>query len=290
MSEDWNTVDAKRSARDLEILRQRYRNHRDALSRLNGDAPTEQLATEYARLMSEIDRSLEKLNELDRGAASYSDLDATEIHQPRVAAGRPASAGDRVLAPGAAAPTLRDSEPLPRSYDPPVARPTNLPRLLLMAVVGVAVLAVLYFLVTRASSRKGNDRIVENDTVTTSAARTETQAPLVADTAPPPAASPLSAKPSTLDYGIIRKGTRKVLQVEVLNSGTTTIPIAVARSGCKCFFYEYPKDVAPKKKTAITVAVDGARAKVGPLEETIAVTSKSDPGVSTSFTVKATIK
>jgi Protein of unknown function (DUF1573) len=289
MPEDWNTVDAKRTARDLEILRQRYRNHREALSRLNGDAPTEALATEYARLMSEIDRALEKLNELDRDGGALPNLEATQIHEPRITGSRPSMAGERVLA-ASNAPTLADSATRPRTYDQPLGRQSNMPRLLLMAVVGVAVLAVLYFLVTRASTHKNSDRIVESDTAASSTTRTETQAPLVADTAPAVPASPLSAKPGVLDYGIIRKGTRKVLQVDVLNNGATAVPIVVARSTCKCLFYEYGKDVPPKGKTTVTVAVDGGRAKAGALEETIAVTSKGDPNLATSFTVKATIK
>jgi hypothetical protein len=288
MPEDWSTVDAKRTARDLEILRQRYRNHREALSRLNGDAPTELLATEYARLMSEIDRALEKLNELDRNGEALPNLEATQIHEPRMTGSRPSVAGERVLA-ASTAPTLADSETRPRTYDQPLGRQSNMTRLLLMAVVGLAVLAVLYFLVTRASARKSNDRIVESDTAASSTNRTET-APLVADTAPAVPASPISAKPAALDYGVIRKGTRKVLQVDVLNSGATAVPITVARSTCKCLFYEYGKDVPAKGKTTVTVAVDGGRAKAGTLDETIAVTSKGDPNIATSFTVKATIK
>jgi hypothetical protein len=198
-------------------------------------------------------------------------------------------AGERVLA-ASTAPTLADSETRPRTYDQPLGRQTNMTRLLLMAVVGLAVLAVLYFLVTRASAHKGNGQIVESGTAASSTTRTDTKAPLVADTAPAVPAPPLSAKPAVLDYGIIRKGTRKVLQVDVLNSGATAVPIVVTRSTCRCLFYEYSKDVPPKGKTTVTVAVDGGRAKAGTLDETIAVTSKGDPNIATSFTVKATIK
>jgi hypothetical protein len=38
------------------------------------------------------------------------------------------------------------------------------------------------------------------------------------------------------------------------------------------------------------VTVDGAKAKLGALHETIVVSSKKDPSVSTSFEVNATIR
>jgi len=40
----------------------------------------------------------------------------------------------------------------------------------------------------------------------------------------------------------------------------------------------------------VTVTVDGAKAKAGPLLESIKVTSKSDPTVVTTFDVTATVQ
>src|SRR6266542_715914 len=59
MSDDFGTVNVRRGdrAREIEVLRQHYRGHRDALSRLVADAPTEQLAGEYQRLITNIDEA-----------------------------------------------------------------------------------------------------------------------------------------------------------------------------------------------------------------------------------------
>src|SRR5512138_265563 len=67
MSDDFGTVNVRRGdrAREIEVLRQHYRGHRDALSRLAADAPTEQLAAEYNRLIAGIDDALRKLDELE---------------------------------------------------------------------------------------------------------------------------------------------------------------------------------------------------------------------------------
>src|SRR5687768_16133423 len=68
MSDDFETVNLRRAARDIEILRDHYREHRETLQQLAGAAPTEYLAAEYGRLISAIDVSLSKLDELDANA------------------------------------------------------------------------------------------------------------------------------------------------------------------------------------------------------------------------------
>ena len=66
MSEDFGTVNVRASARsrEIEMIRQHYRAHRDTLGRLAAEAPTEHLAAEYSRLIADIDTSLRKLDEL----------------------------------------------------------------------------------------------------------------------------------------------------------------------------------------------------------------------------------
>ena len=92
------------------------------------------------------------------------------------------------------------------------------------------------------------------------------------------------------DYGVIRKGTRAVRQFEVFNNGATPITIQVARSSCRCLFYDYHDKVAPQKKETITVTVDGAKAKTGPLREMLPVTVKGNPSLHGELTVQATIQ
>ena len=69
MSDDFGTVNVKRGdrAREIELLRQRYKAHRDALLQMAREAPSEQLAGEYHRLIRSVESSLAKLNELERG-------------------------------------------------------------------------------------------------------------------------------------------------------------------------------------------------------------------------------
>src|SRR5687767_2516201 len=72
MSDEFGTVNLSRGerAREIEVLRTHYRRHREMVNKLIADAPTEHLATEYGRLLQEIDASLAKLEELEgRGSA-----------------------------------------------------------------------------------------------------------------------------------------------------------------------------------------------------------------------------
>ena len=70
------------------------------------------------------------------------------------------------------------------------------------------------------------------------------------------------------------------------------LSIAVARSACKCLYYEYDAKakLPPKAKEALTVTIDGARAKAGALDEKIAVSSKDDPNATGTIGVRAVIK
>ena len=54
--------------------------------------------------------------------------------------------------------------------------------------------------------------------------------------------------------------------------------------------YNAKTKLAPKAKEALTVTIDGARAKAGALEEQIAVTSKDDPSANGTIGVRAVIK
>ena len=81
-------------------------------------------------------------------------------------------------------------------------------------------------------------------------------------------------------------------QFEITNLTSTPLSITVARSACRCLYYEYntKAKLAPKAKEALTVTVDGARAKAGALDESIAVTSKDDPNATGTIGVRAVIK
>src|SRR5688500_20033642 len=78
MSDDFGTINVRKGerTREIEVLRQHYRQHREGLARMTADAPTEHLAAEYQRLIIEIDRALGKLNELEGAGAAPPPLPA----------------------------------------------------------------------------------------------------------------------------------------------------------------------------------------------------------------------
>src|SRR5436309_9802073 len=110
MSDDFGTVNIKRGdrAREIEILRQHYRAHRDALVQMGREAPSEQLAAEYQRLVRSIETSLAKLDDLE-GATAASDVTQNDILRQKTEPGMkplsgPPSAGVYDTTPGAARP------------------------------------------------------------------------------------------------------------------------------------------------------------------------------------------
>jgi hypothetical protein len=288
MSDDFGTVSVKRGdrAREIEVLRQHYRTHRDALVRMVPDAPTEQLAAEYQRLVASIDASLRKLDELEgKGTASGT-----------VAVPTPAFAETQRMGTAPGNRPLVSSEPVTDhgigSYDGPSDRPSNNgSRVLLMLVIAVAVLGIIGWLIWRASSDKKTTtpQVIEQPPSTTSP---DTGTTAAVTPAPVVAAASIRIAPEVADYGTIRKGTRAVRQFEITNMSSTPLSITVARSACRCLYYEYDAKakLAPKAKEALTVTVDGARAKAGALDERIAVSSKDDPNATGTIGVRAVIK
>jgi hypothetical protein len=287
MSDDFGTVSVKRGdrAREIEVLRQHYRTHRDALVRMIPDAPTEQLAAEYQRLVASIDASLRKLDELEgKGTASGTVAVPTPAFNETQRMGT--APGNRPLV---------SPEPVTDhglgGYDGPVDQPSNNgSRGLLMLVIAIVVLSAIGWLIWRASSDKKSTtpQVIEQPASTTSP-DTTTAAVTPAPVAP---AASIRIAPEVADYGTIRKGTRAVRQFEITNLSATPLSISVARSACRCLYYEYDAKVklAPKAKEALTVTVDGARAKAGNLNESIAVTSKDDPNATGTIGVRAVIK
>lgn len=292
MSDDFGTVNVKRGdrAREIEVLRQHYRTHRDALMRMIPDAPTEQLAAEYQRLVASIDASMRKLDELEgKGTASGT----VAVPAPAFAETQRmgTAPGNRPLVSSGVSPEPVTDHGL-GGYDVPVDRPSNNgSRMLLMLVIAVAVLGIIGWLIWRASSdkKKATPQVIEQPASPTNA---DTAGTAAVTPVPVAAADSIRITPEVADYGTIRKGTRAVRQFEITNLSATPLSISVARSTCKCLYYEYDTKVklAPKAKEALTVTVDGARAKAGALNESIAVSSKDDPNATGTIGVRAVIK
>lgn len=306
MSDDFGTVSIRRGsgAREIEALRERYRQHRDSLMRLVSGAPTEHLAVEYQRLVRDIDASLAKLDALEGRRTGEVPI------PPATVADAPSSTSATappVVPPRTATPAREQGDPLrastelethPFISDPGESTvrgssPDETPslssqwRMLLIAVAAIIVLGVIGALIWRASS----DRKAESQQTWTASAVTETAPATITPVAPAPKTlAALVVEPSVVDFGNIAKGTRAARQLEIANNSTAPIAIEVSRSQCRCLYYEYAGQVAPKKKETITVTVDGARAKAGTLDETINVRAKKEPSITTNFQVTATVK
>jgi hypothetical protein len=275
MSDDFGTLSVKRGdrAREIEILRRHYREHRDVLARMIQEAPSEQLAAEYQRLVRSIDASLSKLDDLGRVE------DPSEVTQTDVVPERQEPGLKPLSATSAAG-----------MYDTTPGGATPQSRVALIVIAGLVVLGIIGTLIWRAS----RDRAAQPPVTTeTTAVANDTAAPATVapqPVAPPPTASALSAAPAIADYGTIRKGTRAVRQVEVTNTTAKQLDYTVSRSQCRCLYYEYTGKLAPNKKETLTVTVDGAKAKAGALAETLTIAAKKDPSITTTVQVTATIK
>jgi hypothetical protein len=294
MSDDFGTVNLRRGdrAREIEVLRGHYRRHREALVAMIDDAPTESLALQYQNIIAELDRSLSKLNELESGPlppAAPRPPEAPPRHPARTGAEPPP------MAP-AIAPTTAGMRPLAGSTDDdvydegtylpdtPAAREVPRSRLALIGVVALLALAAIAWLIWRASSdRRAPEGAVIEEPLTTADAGTVAPEPL----APP---SLLLATPESHDYGVVRKGNRAVRQFEIANNSEEPVSIEVARSACRCLYYEHAPVIPPKAKETLTVTVDGAKAKSGELQESLKISAKSDPTVATTVDVTATIQ
>jgi hypothetical protein len=265
MSDDFGTVNARRGerSREIEVLREHYRTHREALVRMSAEAPTEHLAAEYHRLIAEIDHSLRKLDELE----------ATPGQRPLVL------------------PTDTTG-----TYDATPGPDGSSSRIILIVLAGLVVLGAIAWMIWRASSdRRTPDRPVVEQTATTTTttdvpAETGTVVPAVTPV-PIAAAASIQVTPAVQDYGIIRRGTRAVREFELTNTGETPVTITVARSACRCLYYAFnSKQIPPKARETITVTVDAARAKSTTVDEQLSVTAKEDPSATATIGVRAEIR
>lgn len=257
MSDDFGTVNVSRSdrAREIEAMREQFRRHRESLQQLAADAPTERFASEYNRLIAELDAAMAKVDELEPGM-------------------RP------LVPPPRTIDSIADYEAKPGSSGS---------RVVLIAIIALIALAAIGWLIWKASSdRNKPPAIVETSTTATTA--TTTVEPSTTTEPPPEVVSVLTATPASTDYGTIHKGTRATRQFTIRNESDRPVTMQVARSTCRCLYYEYHAVIAPKGKETVTVTIDGAKAKAGQLRETIKVTAKGDPSIAASFDVTANIQ
>ncbi|HEX8152638.1 MAG TPA: hypothetical protein VF698_05905, partial [Thermoanaerobaculia bacterium] len=181
MSDEFGTVNYKRGdrAREIEILRQHYSHHRETILGLMGDAPTEHLAAEYQRLIHDIDASIAKIAELEGRPTSASG--AVPLPPPpavRAGAARPNAARPNA-ANAAYDPEVTEHDYVPPPPAPGEANPQS--RMMLMIVAGLVVLALIGWLIWRASSGRSPEGQVVDAPVTESVS--DTAADTAADAA-----------------------------------------------------------------------------------------------------------
>ena len=189
--------------------------------------------------------------------------------------------------------TQRIMQAVDRYDTSPGAGTSSSSRVILIVLIGLVVLGALTWLIWRASSqRPPSAQRTTTQPVAPSTAPAETGTVTPAVTPAPAAAASIRVTPALQDYGIIRRGTRAVRQFELTNNGTIPITIEVARSACRCLYYEYnaKKKIQPNAHETITVTVDAARAKSPAIDEQLAVTAKEDPTATATIGIRATIK
>lgn len=291
MSDDFGTLNVKGGdrTREIEGLRQHYRRHRDALERMISDAPTELLAGEYRRLAEEIERSVAKL---DAGEGRKPEPPPISVDVPAVAqredASRPAGDPSRaaIVEPG-----MRTLHPTPhigsddtRPYPPPSDDADGGGSRILM-ILGAAIVAIglIGWLIWRAAGRQEEAPLVD----TVPAVATESSEPVIeAVTAP----EVLAIFPASQNYGAIRKGTRATRRFQITNKTGVALSIQLARSACRCLYYDYTELIPPGAKESVVVTIDGAKAPLGMLRESIAITSKTNPDARGTLEVAAEVR
>ena len=272
MSDELGTVNIKNKAmaRDIDALRQRYIEHKQALESLASEAPTEALAMRYRQVMAEIQTSIDKLGDLERdidgGAAVPGDLPGVRRTSPGM---RPLR-GDPQMAP----------------LTVPVENTGG--RTIMILAAGVLLLGVLAFFVWRFVTSGDDPAPATNVAATETAIETATASDTIEPGAPPKAV--LSAEPATQDYGVVRRGTRATRQFELANNTDQPMTVRAQRSECRCLWFEYADTIPPQGSTTMTVTVDGAKAKPGSLREAVQIASRTDPAVTTTFEVVAEIQ
>lgn len=265
MAEEWNTVNIKPGKggvlREIEILRKQYADHRTTLERLAEDAPTENLAARYRELIRELEASMARIADLEMGVATDSEALPSPDDRFEVAPPRRADVSHHV--PPSSASGMRT---------------------LFIVLAGIFMVAVLGLLLWNWAF-DGTGTADEREPVTA----TRIVPPPEPDPVPVEAVPDLEITPEVQEFGNVRRGARAARQFEVANNTDATLPIQVERSDCRCLWFEYADTIPPRGTTTLTVTVDGAKAPIGQLRETVRIATRTEPPISATLDVRANI-
>ncbi|MGK2856732.1 MAG: DUF1573 domain-containing protein [Thermoanaerobaculia bacterium] len=294
--DDWSEREIDRGAaldREVDRLRGVYRDHAETLSKLAGTAPSKQLARRYQEMIAEINKAIVGLDGVDQDAIT------------RKTGERPAPIPDSekptrekpILPPGVPiiTPQKPDTEerPILSSYtaaakpEPAEGDDGALMRIVLIVGLAVVMLAVLGLFVWKFSGdRTASSAGAKPVTIVEPPPKEEPVTP-----APEPEpASPLTISPQQQDFGTIAKGTSGVRTFELANRGKSTLTLQVARSRCRCLWYDLPRPLPAGGRGTLTVRLDGGKAPSGVLSESIGISAKSAPDAVAVFEVTADVK
>lgn len=257
-------------SRDIENLRRRLEEHRDALRQMEADAPAEALATRYAQLADWIERRLASLEIAPPDPA----LPAVALH-----ATRPGN-------PPSAQPATEPQYSLPYSYgyEPePKREGFRTAAVLFIGIAAAALLAFLFFQFfaeERDSVSEGPaaERVVEEPALMTSI-----EPVIVEESAePPPPAAPDTAQaataadvrvevePQRANVSGFGAG-RAIQQFRVENGGSDPVRITIERSRCRCLWYDVQPVIPAGGGAVLEITVDGARLQGDRLDEQIGI-------------------
>ena len=294
--EDWSEREIDRGAaidREVDRLRGVYRDHAETLSKLAASAPSKQLARRYQELISEINKSIVGLDEVEPGAIARK---TGETPAPMPEREKPTRELPLPVPPSPppAPPKAPPAErPILSTYaaSPPPEESEQGALLRIVFIVGLAVvlIAVLGLFVWKYSGDRPAPR---ND---------DTPPPVVAipvaeePVAPAPEPKPvrpthLTVSPQQQDFGTVAKGTSGVRTFELTNTGTRPLTLEIARSKCRCLWYDPPKSIPAGGRGTLTVRVDGTKAPAGLLAESIEISGKGDPDATAVLEITADVK
>lgn len=283
------------SRRELENLRQRYHEHRRSVRHLLQTAPDERLATRYEATLTELQKSIDQLDRIDRESPAEPEqapFDPNETRSIRPAAA-PAAADKLSTRPGAPLDEV-DIDTRNRGWNQPVVKDETVEPdstgsagvrkgSVLAWIAGIVILIVLVLAAIMYWPEGGEDA---EDADAATATLVE-ESPAEEPPAPP---SALSVEPENYDYGIIRKGTRSVHRFTMQNRTDQVLPISISRSECRCLWYDHPPEIPAGESAEVAITVDGARADTGVLNETVVLSSEAEPDAKAEIELTAQIR
>jgi hypothetical protein len=291
--DDWSEREIDRGAaldREVDRLRGVYRDHAETLSKLAASSPSKQLARRYQEMITEINKAIVGLDGVDPEVIARKSAERPvqlpESERPTREKPLPAP-GVPIITPQK---PENDERPVLSSYTVSATAAENedgtLLRIVMIVGLAVVMIAVLGLFVWKFSG----DRPAPAEPVKPAVAAEPPKEAPVTPAPEPKSSSALAVSPQQQDFGTVAKGTSAVRTFEIVNHGKKPLTIEVARSRCRCLWYDPPKSLPAGGRGTLTVRVDGAKAPVGLLAESIEISGKGVPDAVAVIEVTADVK